>query len=159
MAGRRARLLGEQAADPADRHPEGDRRREEVAGAQPVAGQALRDVHARPRTEQAAQDAAVAVEPLLGDRRVLAQVDVLQPGAHPHQDRATDERTHDHEDQPLVASTAPARLQHEHDRRGEHAEPHEEAVGRDRPEERVHGRQDCTGRGVPGRSCRRGAPC
>ena len=34
------RLLGEQAADPADRHPEGDRGREEVTRAQPVAATA-----------------------------------------------------------------------------------------------------------------------
>ncbi len=82
------RLLGEQAADPADRHPEGHRGREEVTRAQPVAAEALGDVHAEPGADEPAEDAAVAVEPLLGEGGVAAEVEVLEPGAEPHEDRA-----------------------------------------------------------------------
>ena len=46
-ARRRAGQLGEQAADPADRHADRDRGREQVAGTRPVAAQPLRDERAR----------------------------------------------------------------------------------------------------------------
>ena len=100
-----------------------------------VAGQPLGDVHAEPGADQAAEDRAVAVEPLLGQARVLPQVDVLEPGAQPHEDGAADQGAHHDVQDPFVGLAAAARLVHEDEPGGQHAEQHEEAVG-------LHGQVD-----------------
>jgi hypothetical protein len=125
-------LLGEEAADAADGHPEGHSGSEQVTGAQRVRGQPLGHVHTQPCPHQAAEDRTVAVEPLLGQARVLAQVDVLEPGAQAHEDCATDERTHHDVQDPFVGLASAARLVHEDPTSGQHAHQHEESVGVDR---------------------------
>ena len=102
--------LGEQAADAADRHTEGHGGGEQVTGAWPVAGEPLGDVHPGPRAHEPAEDAAVAVGPLLGERRVLAQVDVLEPGAEPHEDGPADQSAGHHDEEALVRRAAPPGL-------------------------------------------------
>ena len=142
--------LGEEAAHPADRHAERDRRREQVPGPQRVVGDALGDVHSQPGSDQPAQDRPVAVEPLLGERGVVAQVDVLRPGPEPHQQRATHQRTRDDVDQPLVGLAPAPRLDHEDDHRHRDAEAHEQLMARERSDAGQHAAHPHTATGASG---------
>jgi hypothetical protein len=152
QVGRRAGQLRQQTAEPADRHAGGDRGCEQVAGVLAIAGQALGHDRTDVRADQAGQDAAVAVEPLLGHRRVLAQVKVLQPGAEPAEERTADERAGHDVPQPVVADPAAAHLQREHQRGDPDAQGDEHVVSqdRDRPkldQHRMHGRSLLATRG------------
>ena len=106
--------LGEQTPHPAHGHPQRHRGGEQVTRAGTVTHQALGDVDAEPGAEKPAQDGAIAVEPMLDQRRVVRHPRMLQPRPQSHEGRATDECPGHHEEHPLIGGAAPARLDDEH---------------------------------------------
>ena len=132
---RRPGRLGEQAADPPHRHTGRDGGREEIAGADAVADDPLGEMHAEPGAEESAEDGLIAIHPLLGEGGVLAEVDMLQPGAQAHHESAADQRAGHDRDDLVAGAPAPASFEREDQPGDRHAERHEDRV-------RGHGQVD-----------------
>jgi hypothetical protein len=136
--------VSRQPTPQADRHTGCDRRCEQRSGAFSISGDQLAEVGAEVRPHQAAEDAAVSVEPLLHDVVLLAEVNVLHPCAEAGKYGAPGKRQRDHDPQPVVSHCAAALLEAEdcdrHDQtRADHDVVRIDRYPPERPERRNHG--------------------
>ena len=126
---RRAHLLGEEAADPAHGHAQGDGGGEQVAGGPPVAEDALGDEGAHVGARQPAEDALAPVGEGAHDARVGGGVDVAPQGAEPGPDGPAEQGAGHDPAHGLVEPPPPAALHQEHGPGREQPEGDEEGVG------------------------------